>query len=117
MTFKLRSFAFALAGAVSMGVAQAQTTGTVPLTDINFDMWCQEQRHLPPERCDKRLPEDDAAFQAYVAKIQSYEVPYLQERQEKANMNRIILHNDPVDHPTQSPATKDTAPPDSPPSN
>lgn len=117
MKFKLRPFAFAVAAMVSLGRAQAQSTGPVPLTNMNFDMWCQEQRHLPPERCDKRLPEDDAAFEAYAAKIQSYEVPYLQQRQEKADMNRIILHNDPVDHPTKPENPQNQAPPDAPPSN
>ena len=119
MKRSIRPFAFAFAAIVSLGHAQAQTSGAVPLTNMNFDMWCQEERHLPPERCDKRLPEDDAAFEAYAAKIQGYEVPYLQDRQEKANMNRIILHNDPVDHPTkpENPPAQSQAPQDSPPSN
>ena len=116
MKITVRPLAIAFAAVVSLSHAQAQSAGT-QLTNINFDMWCQEEQHLPPERCDKRLPEDDAAFEAYVAKIQGYEVPYLQERQDKANMNRIILHNDPVDHPTQSETTKNAPPPDSPPSN
>jgi hypothetical protein len=117
MKFDFRPLVLALAAAgLLSGHAQAQATGAVPLTNINFDMWCQEEQHLPPERCDKRLPEDDAAFQAYVAKIQSYEVPYLQNRQEKADMNRIILHNDPLDHPAR-PETKNQPPQDSPPSN
>ncbi|MGN6514712.1 MAG: hypothetical protein ACTHLR_02600 [Rhizomicrobium sp.] len=89
----------------------------VQLTEMNFDMWCQEEQHLPPERCDKRLPDDDAAFQAYRAKIEDYEVPYLQERQQKDQMNRVILHNDPVDHPTGPAKQQNPAPPDSPPSN
>jgi hypothetical protein len=113
----LRPLVLAVAASAFMGGhAQAQATGAVPLTNVNFDMWCQEEQHLPPERCDKRLPEDDARFQAYVAKIQGYEVPYLQERQEKADMNRIILHNDPLDHPAR-PDSKNQAPPDAPPSN
>ncbi|HEY2033342.1 MAG TPA: hypothetical protein VGH02_06605 [Rhizomicrobium sp.] len=119
MTVKVRSLAFAFAATVSISYAQAQTAGTVPLTNMNFDMWCQEERHLPPDRCDKRLPDDDAAFEAYTAKIQGYEVPYLQQRQDKANMNRVILHNDPVDHPTkpENAPAQTQAPPDSPPSN
>lgn len=117
MTMKMRSAVLVFAAAAFVtGHAQAQPAGT-QLTNINFDMWCQEERHLPPERCDKRLPDDDAAYQAYVAKIQSYEVPYLQQRQEKANMNQVILHNDPIDHPAKPDALKNAAPPDSPPSN
>jgi len=117
MKFQFRPFAFAFAALLPLGHAQAQTSGNVPLTNMNFDMWCQEERHLPPDRCDKRLPEDDAAFEAYAAKIQGYEVPYLRERQDKANMNRVILHNDPVDHPTKPENPQNQAPPDSPPSN
>jgi len=117
MTIKMRSAAFAFAVAIFLaGHAQAQNSGSVPLTNMNFDMWCQEEQHLPPERCDKRLPDDNAAFEAYRAKIEDYEVPYLQERREKANMNQVILHNDPVDHPSK-PETPKAPPPDSPPSN
>jgi hypothetical protein len=117
MTIKMRFAALVLAASsFAASHAQAQTAGT-QLTNMNFDMWCQEERHLPPERCDKRLPEDDAAFEAYAAKIQGYEVPYLQDRQEKATMNRAILHNDPVDHPAKPETLKNSAPPDSPPSD
>lgn len=72
-----------------------------PLTQMNFDMWCQEEQHLPPARCDRRLPEDDAAFQAYRSKIETYEIPYLQRKRDEETLNRVILHNDPVDHPTR----------------
>jgi hypothetical protein len=80
----------------------AQTTDTsYKLTEINFDMWCQEQQHLPPDRCDQRLPEDEKAFEAYVDTIQKYEIPYLRERNKREEYNRTFLHNDPVDNPTQ----------------
>ncbi|HEX3430155.1 MAG TPA: hypothetical protein VHT03_04645 [Rhizomicrobium sp.] len=72
-----------------------------PLYNMNFDMWCQEEQHLPAARCDKRLPEDDAAFQAYRNKIETYEIPYLQRKRDEQTINRVILHNDPVDHPTR----------------
>jgi hypothetical protein len=118
MKTMMRSSLLALAAtAFVSGHAQAQATGAVPLTNINFDMWCQEQEHLPPDRCDKRLPEDDAKFQAYVATIQGYEVPYLQDRQEKADMNRVIFHNDPIDHSHKPGTPSNPAPQDSPPSN
>ena len=71
---------------------------------MNFDLWCQEQAHLPADRCDKRLPEDEKTFEAYRAKIERYEIPYLQERRDDLAINRDILHNDQVDNPmTQSP--------------
>jgi hypothetical protein len=80
------------------GSANAQA---VHLTEMNFDMWCQQEANLPPDRCDKRLPQDDARFSAYRKKIQDYEVPYLQQRQQNEHLNEVILHNDPVDHPTE----------------
>jgi hypothetical protein len=90
------------AAALAIFVARADAQSTrYDLQNMNFDMWCQEEQHLAPERCDKRLPDDNAAFEAYRAKIESYEIPYLQDRENKANLNQIILHNDPVDHPTE----------------
>lgn len=80
--------------------AHAQGDKPYPLNEMNFDMWCQEEQHLPPARCDKRLPEDDAAFQAYRNKIEAYEIPFLQRKHDEQTLNREILHNDPVDHPT-----------------
>ena len=103
-------------------VAQAQDNPIVPgdpqspgarynVQNMNFDMWCQEQQHLPPERCDKRLPDDDAAFNSYRSKIERYEIPYLKEQQRQIQLNRGILHNDPVDRPDQP------AQPQAPPNN
>jgi hypothetical protein len=82
--------------------AFAQTAGErYNLHTINFDMWCQEQQHLDPARCDKRLPADESAYEAYVDTIQKYEIPYLNEKNKRIEYNRALLHNDPVDHPTQ----------------
>jgi hypothetical protein len=78
---------------------------------INFDLWCQETQHLPPERCDKRTPEDEAAFEAYRDKVEKYEVPYLQGQQNGLQLDRAILHKDPVDNPvTQDPSAQRQAP-------
>ena len=79
--------------------ALAQRNGNYPVTEMNFDLWCQEQANLPPERCDKRTPEDNAAFEAYRAKVEAYEIPYLQQKANAARLDRDILRNDPVDHP------------------
>lgn len=90
--------------ALSLSVARTEAQNDqqpYPLTEMNFDMWCQEEQHLPPARCDRRLPEDDAAFQAYRSKIETYEIPYLQRKRDEETLNRVILHNDPVDHPTR----------------
>lgn len=69
---------------------------------INFDLWCQEQQHLAPERCDKRTPEDEKDFEAYRAKIEQYEIPYLQQKQNDIALDRNILNKDPVDNPISS---------------
>ncbi len=66
---------------------------------MNFDLWCQEQQHLAPERCDKRTPDDEKDFEAYRAKIEEYEIPYLQQKQNDIALDRNILNKDPVDNP------------------
>jgi hypothetical protein len=66
---------------------------------MNFDLWCQEQQHLDPDRCDKRLPGDEKDFEAYRAKIEQYEIPYLQEKSKDVALDRNILNKDPVDNP------------------
>lgn len=96
-------FGFALAAFA----ARAQVPVThYNLHEMNFDLWCQETKHYPPERCDKRLPQDDKEFQAYVAQIQKYEIPYLEQRHEEQERNQSILHDDPIgdQHKPQPPA-------------
>ena|ERR1700734_3686606 len=94
---------YLMLGGVAAVVLSARAEAQQPyaIQDMNFDMWCQEEEHLPPDRCDKRLPEDDAAFQAYRSAIEKYEIPYLQRKQDEENLDRVIIHNDPVDHPAQ----------------
>lgn len=104
-----------LVAAAFVAFAPRVSAQSVHLTEMNFDMWCQEEQHLPPERCDKRLPQDDAAFKAYQGLIQNYEVPYRQQRDQQNTFNRVILHNDPVDHPSQPNQPANPNPPDSPP--
>ena len=113
---------FAAAAVVALATrADAQEgaygAGRYPLHEINFDMWCQEEQHLAPDRCDKRLPQDDAAYQAYVAKIEGYEIQYLQKQRDEENLDRVILHNDPIDHPTEpsAPIVNQSTPPPPPP--
>ncbi|HEX3651584.1 MAG TPA: hypothetical protein VHU18_02030 [Rhizomicrobium sp.] len=115
-TFRLFFVAAAAAGFAA--AADAQDNLSVPgdpqaqatrynVQEMNFDMWCQEQQHLPAERCDKRFPEDDAAFNAYRSKIERYEIPYLQQQQKQLQLNSGILHNDPVDRRDQPPQAQD----------
>ena len=67
--------------------------------EMNFDLWCQEQAGLPPERCDKRSAADEAAFEAFRAKVEAYEIPYLQQKNKDLRIDRDILRGDPVDNP------------------
>jgi hypothetical protein len=85
--------------------------GALELTPMNFDLWCQETQHLPADRCDKRLPNDEADFEAYRDKVEKYEIPYLKGRETGQQLDRAILHNDPVDHPvTQDPSAASQSP-------
>ena len=79
--------------------AVAQTGQNYDVKTMNFDMWCQEQAHLPADRCDKRSPEDEKTFEDYRTKIERYEVPYLQEQQHQLGIRRDLMQSDPVDNP------------------
>ena len=89
----------ALLLAVCATGAAAQTGSNYNIPGMNFDMWCQEQAHLPPDRCDKRTAEDDKAFEAFRQKVDQYEIPYLQEQQHELAIHRDIMQSDPVDNP------------------
>jgi hypothetical protein len=91
--------------ALPSGSALAQRNGNYQVTEMNFDLWCQEQAGLPVDRCDKHMEQDLATFEAYRAKVEAYEIPYLQRKNGAARIDRDILRNDPVDNPT----TKDVA--------
>jgi len=96
------------AGASAQPMPATPDSSRLDVKTLNFDLWCQETQKLPPDRCDKRTPEDEKDFEAYRAKVEKFEVPYLQEKQSEGSFNRVILHNDPqenpVDHPQQPPA-------------
>lgn len=95
----------------SLVSAAAQTGGNFDVKTMNFDMWCQEQAHLPPARCDQRTPEDEKTFEAYRDKVERYEIPYLQQKQNELMLDRDILHNDPVSHPlSQDPQAQQQSP-------
>src|SRR5271167_2844127 len=79
MKNSLATLTFGLALLTAVGAAAQQHSWRNQLQPMNFDMWCQEQQHLPPARCDKRLPQDDAAFQAYANKIEGYETQQLNQ--------------------------------------
>ena len=98
MTYRM-GIGFLLALALPAMPAMAQRNGHYQVQEMNFDLWCQEQAGLPPERCDKRTDQDEAAFEAYRAKVEAYEIPYLQQKNEAATLDRDILRADPVDRP------------------
>ena len=89
-----------VSGASLIQVARAQQ-GPRPfrLQSINFDMWCQETQHLPPTRCDQRLPSDDAAFQAYENQVENHEIEYLRRHAQERNIERNLWDFNPVDRP------------------
>jgi hypothetical protein len=102
-----RVLAGALLAAATLAPAGAQVSrsGNLPVQEMNFDLWCQEEAGLPPERCDKRSDADEAAFEAYRSKVEAYEIPYLRQKDNAALLDRDILRADPVDRPvTQDPA-------------
>ena len=89
-----------LAGAAMLLVLPAQAQNTrLDVKTLNFDLWCQETARLDPDRCDKRTPQDEKAFESYRAKIEKYEVPYLKRREGEQLLDQNVLHNDPVDNP------------------
>jgi hypothetical protein len=91
---------------VAVQSAVAQDTGKpYRLQSVNFDIWCQETQHLPPRRCDKRLPEDDAAYQAYQNKIENYEIEYLHRHDSGRSLQRDLTHIDPSGVPPAQPGT------------
>lgn len=108
--------AFALTSSALVALpAYAQSTTRYDVKTINFDLWCQEQANLPAERCDKRLPGDEAQYEAYRDKVEKYEIPYLKDKQREADFNSNILNHDPVDNPPDP--TKSNNPPQTTPQN
>jgi hypothetical protein len=89
----------ALAAPVLVPLAAHAQSTRYDVKTINFDLWCQEQAKLPPDRCDKRTPEDEKTFEAYRDKIEKYEIPYLQHKQDEQQLNRTIIHDQPLESP------------------
>jgi hypothetical protein len=100
--------ALSAAGASAQPIPPAPQQNKLDVKTINFDLWCQETQRLPPDRCDKRLPQDEKDFESYRSKVEKYEVPYLEEKQSEGTLNRVIIHSNPqenpVDHPGQQPS-------------
>jgi hypothetical protein len=99
-----------LTGLVAMALCApaAAQRGNYAVKEMNFDLWCQEQARLPIARCDKRTPEDEATFQAYRAKVEAYEIPYLQRKENAARLDRDLLRPDPVDARRNQPSDQNS---------
>jgi hypothetical protein len=108
-TFRIVATSFAVV-LIATG-ASAQGEHPYPLHEMNFDMWCQEQQHLPPERCDKRLPQDDAEFQAYANKIEGYETQQLNQQRQENRIDQAINRADPSANAAGTPPTQPIPPP------
>jgi hypothetical protein len=89
---------------LSCALPAAAQRALYDVKEMNFDLWCQEQAGLPAERCDKRTAQDNAAFEAYRAKVEAYEIPYLQQKDKELRLDRDILRGDPVDNPVSKDA-------------
>jgi hypothetical protein len=94
----MKALLLATAAALLVVPAHAQST-RYDVKTLNFDLWCQETAKLDPDRCDKRTPEDEKTFEAYRAKIEKYEIPYLKRKENDELLDRNVLHADPVDNP------------------
>ena len=85
------------------GPASARDYG---LATMNFDLWCQEEAHLPVHRCDRRTMADEKAFEDFQQELSSYEAQNLRSAQREQWLDRDFLENDPIDSPaTHNPST------------
>lgn len=101
-------------GLLGLVLGYSQSVGAqTPYLNVqgsNFDIWCQEHAKLPPDRCDKRTPEDEKNYEAYRDKIGNYEEKLRLARQRKEQQDQTFLHNDPIDNPgAQDPAQQPTS--------
>lgn len=104
----MKTKALWLGAALVLAAGGAPAQRLLPLQPMNFDLWCQENQHLPPARCDKRLPQDDAAFQAYVNTVERYETQQLNQAAQERRLERLLKRS-PVDNSRQ-PAPSPTPP-------
>lgn len=107
----MRTVFLALLLVSSVLPAAAQRDGRYAVTEMNFDLWCQEEAKLPPDRCDKRTAEDEKTFEAYRAKVEAYEIPYLQQKNNEVRMDRDFLRADPAGRRQDPNTSTATTPP------
>jgi hypothetical protein len=95
----LRVLISAAASLAAVAPVASQPNPAPDAKTMNFDLWCQGQAALPPERCDKRTPGDERAFEAFQATLEHYEVPNRSAQFDQGRVNRDIMNTDPVDNP------------------
>jgi len=78
------------------GHASARDHGLVAM---NFDLWCQEEAHLPVHRCDKRTAVDEKAFEDFQRAISPYEAQNLRAAEQEQWLKQNFMDNDPIDNP------------------
>jgi len=69
------------------------------LVAMNFDLWCQEEAHLPVHRCDQRTGVDEKAFEDFQHEIGPFETQNLRRAQREHWLERDFMENDPIDNP------------------
>jgi hypothetical protein len=111
MTLGVRTFLAGTAMALLASQVCAQQPTRQHIHVMSFDLWCQENQNLPPRRCDKRLPQDDAAYQDYVNLMEHYETQQLNSETNDRRLERNILRNDPSANPAGTPPTQPITPP------
>ncbi|HEX4270866.1 MAG TPA: hypothetical protein VHZ32_05745 [Rhizomicrobium sp.] len=94
-----KQFTLSLAALIIVSVQAHAQTPYLNVRGSSFDIWCQEHMKFPAARCDKRTPEDEKAYEAYRDKIGDYEEALRLKRQQKDQVDKTILHNDPIDNP------------------
>lgn len=69
------------------------------LDTMNFDLWCQEEAHLPARQCDQRTAADEQAFEDFQQELDPYKAQQLREAQRDQWLDQDFLENDPIDNP------------------
>ena len=80
--------------------ARAEPEAELELTNIPEIGTVAAEPALAPAEEVRPFPE--ALPKAYRAKVEAYEIPYLQQKQSAARLDRDILRNDPVDNPLKN---------------
>ena len=87
------SLGIANAGWAQIGDLQPRGRQNYNVQSMNFDLWCQETRRYPVDRCDARLAADLREFEDYRDLIARYELQYLMQQERDAEAAERIDRN------------------------